>query len=69
MQPAILLCFFYFIFQTTATIGLQTFLPPALNSGLDVPLRRRDVRGNRVPARRHGRHRRRRIPRREDGAA
>jgi MFS family permease len=37
-QPAILLCFFYFIFQTTATIGLQTFLPAALNTGLDVPL-------------------------------
>ena len=38
IHPAILLCFFYFIFQTTATIGLQTFLPPALNSGLDIPL-------------------------------
>lgn len=38
LQPAILLCFFYFIFQTTATIGLQTFLPAALNTGLEVPL-------------------------------
>ena len=38
VQPAILLCFFYFVFQTTASIGLQTFLPPALNTGLDVPL-------------------------------
>ena len=38
LQPAILLCFFYFIFQTTASIGLQTFLPSALNAGLDVPL-------------------------------
>jgi len=38
MQPAILLCFFYFIFQTTASIGLQTFLPPALNTGFGVPL-------------------------------
>ena len=38
VQPAILLCFFYFIFQTTATVGLQTFLPPALNAGLAVPL-------------------------------
>jgi MFS family permease len=38
VQPAILLCFFYFIFQTTATVGLQTFLPPALNTGLAVPL-------------------------------
>ena len=37
-RPAILLCFFYFIFQTTAAIGLQTFLPAALNTGLDVPL-------------------------------
>ncbi len=38
LQPAILLCFFYFIFQTTAAIGLQTFLPSSLNVGLDVPL-------------------------------
>jgi MFS transporter, FSR family, fosmidomycin resistance protein len=38
LQPAILLCFFYFIVQTTASIGLQTFLPSALNVGLDVPL-------------------------------
>ncbi len=38
MQPAILLCFFYFIFQTTAVVGLQTFLPAALNTGLDIPL-------------------------------
>lgn len=38
VQPAILLCLFYFIFQTTALIGLQTFLPAALNTGFDVPL-------------------------------
>ncbi|MEP7276102.1 MAG: MFS transporter [Betaproteobacteria bacterium] len=38
VQPAILLCFLYFVVQTTATIGLQTFLPAALNTGLDVPL-------------------------------
>jgi FSR family fosmidomycin resistance protein-like MFS transporter len=38
IQPAILLCFFYFVFQTTAAIGLQTFLPTALNSGFSVPL-------------------------------
>jgi MFS family permease len=38
VQPAILLCFFYFIFQTTASVGLQTFLPTALNAGLAVPL-------------------------------
>ncbi len=38
LQPAILLCFFYFVVQTTASIGLQTFLPSALNAGLDVPL-------------------------------
>jgi MFS family permease len=38
LQPAILFCLFYFVFQTTASIGLQTFLPPALNAGLGVPL-------------------------------
>ena len=38
LQPAILLCFFYFVFQTAAAVGLQTFLPPALNTGLAVPL-------------------------------
>jgi FSR family fosmidomycin resistance protein-like MFS transporter len=38
MRPAILLCFLYFIFQTSASIGLQTFLPSALNAGLAVPL-------------------------------
>ncbi len=38
VQPAILLCFFYFVFQTTASIGLQTFVPAGLNTGFDVPL-------------------------------
>jgi len=38
VQPAIFLCFLYFIFQTIASIGLQTFLPAALNTGFDVPL-------------------------------
>src|SRR4029079_9326758 len=38
VQPAILLCFFYFVFQTAASVGLQTFLPSALSEGLDVPL-------------------------------
>ncbi|HET9045454.1 MAG TPA: MFS transporter [Casimicrobiaceae bacterium] len=38
LRPAILLCFLYFIVQTTASVGLQTFLPAALNAGLDVPL-------------------------------
>ena len=38
LQPAILLCFAYFVIQTTASVGLQTFLPSALNSGLAVPL-------------------------------
>jgi MFS family permease len=38
VQPAILLCFLYFVFQTAAAVGLQTFLPPALNAGLSVPL-------------------------------
>ena len=37
-QPAIALCFAFFMIQTTASVGLQTFLPSALNSGLDVPL-------------------------------
>lgn len=37
-QPAIALCFGYFVVQTMASVGLQTFLPSALNSGLAVPL-------------------------------
>lgn len=38
VQAPIALCFAYFVLQTTAAIGLQTFLPSALNTGLDVPL-------------------------------
>ncbi len=38
MQPAIALCFCYFVAQTMASVGLQTFLPAALNAGLAVPL-------------------------------
>jgi len=38
LQPAILLCFCYFVFQTAAAVGLQTFLPSALNTGLAIPL-------------------------------
>jgi MFS transporter, FSR family, fosmidomycin resistance protein len=38
VQPAIALCFAYFIVQTTASVGLQSFLPSALNAGLSVPL-------------------------------
>jgi MFS family permease len=38
LQPAIALCFCYFVAQTMAAVGLQTFLPAALNAGLDVPL-------------------------------
>ena len=38
LQPAIVLCLFYFVFQTTASVGMQTFLPPALAVGFDVPL-------------------------------
>ncbi len=38
VQAPILLCFAYFIVQTMAGIGLQTFLPTALHAGLDVPL-------------------------------
>jgi FSR family fosmidomycin resistance protein-like MFS transporter len=38
VQPAIMLCFGYFVFQTAAGVGLQTFLPAGLNTGLAVPL-------------------------------
>ncbi|HXU67641.1 MAG TPA: MFS transporter [Casimicrobiaceae bacterium] len=38
LQPAIVLCLFYFIFQTSALIGLQTFLPSVLATGFNVPL-------------------------------
>jgi len=38
LQPAILLCFGFFVVQTMASVGLQTFLPSALNSGFAVPL-------------------------------
>jgi MFS family permease len=38
LQPAIMLCFGYFVVQTTGSMGLQTFLPSALNSGLAIPL-------------------------------
>jgi predicted MFS family arabinose efflux permease len=37
-QPAILLCFAYFCIYTIATIGIQTFLPTALNVAFAVPL-------------------------------
>ena len=57
MQPAIALCFGYFVVQTTASVGLQTFLPSALNAGLSVPLVLGHLGGDRVSARRHGRHR------------
>jgi MFS family permease len=38
LQPAILLCLFYFVFQTTASVGVSTFLPPTLHVGFAVPL-------------------------------
>jgi len=38
LQPAILLCFGYFVFQTSAGVGLQTFLPAGLNGALAVPI-------------------------------
>lgn len=38
LQPAILLCFAYFVLNTTASIGLQTFLPAALYTGFSMPL-------------------------------
>lgn len=37
-QVPIVLCFAYFVIQTTATVGLQTFTPAALAGGFDVPL-------------------------------
>jgi MFS transporter, FSR family, fosmidomycin resistance protein len=38
VQTPILLCFAYFVVQTMAGVGLQTFMPTALNAGLGVPL-------------------------------
>jgi len=38
VQAPILLCFAYFVIQTMAGVGLQTFMPSALNAGLGVPL-------------------------------
>jgi MFS transporter, FSR family, fosmidomycin resistance protein len=37
-QAAILACFAYFVVQTTAGIGMQTFAGSALNAGFSVPL-------------------------------
>jgi MFS family permease len=37
-QAAILSCFAYFVVQTAASVGLQTFSPSALNATFDVPL-------------------------------
>jgi FSR family fosmidomycin resistance protein-like MFS transporter len=37
-QAAILACFAYFVVQTTASIGLQTFAPSALNAGFGIAL-------------------------------
>ena len=37
-QAAILACFAYFVVQTTASIGLQTFTPSALNAGFGIAL-------------------------------
>jgi MFS family permease len=37
-QAAILSCFAYFVVQTIAGVGLQTFLPTALNAGFAIPL-------------------------------
>ncbi len=37
-QAPIMLCFAYFVVQTMAGIGLQTFMPTALNAGLGIPL-------------------------------
>jgi MFS family permease len=37
-KPAIALCFAYFVIQTAASTGVQTFAPTALNTGMDVAL-------------------------------
>jgi MFS family permease len=37
-QAAILACFGYFVVQTTATVGMQTFAGTALHLGFEVPL-------------------------------
>ncbi len=37
-QPSILLCFAFFCVLTIATVGLQTFLPTALNAAFGVPI-------------------------------
>jgi len=38
VRAPILLCFAYFVIQTMAGLGLQTFLPTTLATGFDVPL-------------------------------
>jgi MFS family permease len=38
LRAPILLCFAYFVIQTMAGLGIQTFLPTALATGFDVPL-------------------------------
>ena len=38
LQPAIALCFGFFVLQTMASVGLQSFLPSALNAGLGIAL-------------------------------
>ncbi len=69
LQPAILLCFGYFVIQTTASVGLQTFLPSALNSGLAVPLVLATTAVTAYLLGSTGGHRRRRLPRRAHRAA
>ncbi len=38
LRAPILLCFAYFVIQTMAGLGIQTFLPTTLAAGFDVPL-------------------------------
>jgi len=38
LRAPIVLCFAYFVIQTMAALGLQTFLPTALATGLEIPL-------------------------------
>ena len=55
LQPAILLCFGYFVLQTAAGVGLQTFLPGGAQRRLGIPLVIATIGRHRVPARRHRR--------------
>ena len=69
VQPAILLCFCYFVFQTAGVGRPADASCRRAQRGLEVPLIARDLRGDRLPAGRHRGHHRRRFPRRAHPAA